>query len=182
MKLFCRTEWIETQSGGPRLVISISSECDKTKDSRGKETENRRFKGRKKQRKRNTNLTWHLRHKERESLKENKQKPQTRSLRPNHKKGKDTIAQFDGNNDPISGTEIDDTPLENVLASTYGWHKAESPNYPKGIKFWSDPNKPPEVITTDTRPLVIHQKTNRAFVWKPPYLPTRDHGALCGGY
>ena len=102
-----------------------------------------------------TSYLWHLCHKKSESLKENKQKPQTRIPRPNHKKGIDTIAQYDGNDDPISDTEIDDTPLENVLASTYGWHKAKSPNYPKGIKFWSDPNKPPEEIITDDPPPTV---------------------------
>ena len=44
---------------------------DKNMDSQGKEPENRRPKGRKEQRKRNTNLIWHLRHKGREWLKVN---------------------------------------------------------------------------------------------------------------
>ena len=93
---------------------------DKTKDSQEKETKNKRRKGRKKQRKRKTNLTWHLRHKKREPLKGNKQKPRTRSTRPNYQKGRDTIAQYDRNDDPNSDTEVDDTLLENVHASTYG--------------------------------------------------------------
>ena len=152
-----------------RILLNIPSEYrtyDKNDSSQGKESENRRPKGRKKQRKRNTNLIWHLRHKKRESLKENKQKPKTRSPRPNHKINKDSIAQYDGNDDPISDTEIDDTPLEHVLTSTYGWHKTESPNYPKGIKFLSDPNKPPEEIITDDPPPSNPPKINRNFVWK----------------
>ena len=141
----------------------VNRKHDKTGNSGERETRNNGREGRKKPQKRRTNLTWHLRHKKRESLKE---KPRTGSTGTNLKKGKDTIAQYDGNDDPISDTEIDDTPLENVQASTYGWHKTESPNYPKGIKFWSDPNKPPEVIITDDPPPSNPPKTGGAFVWK----------------
>ena len=65
-------------------------------------------------------------------------------MRPNYRKDRDTIAQYDGNDDPDSDIDVYDIPLENVQASTYGWHRSETTKYPKGIKFWSDPNRPPE--------------------------------------
>ena len=139
-----------------RLILNTSRDYrkqDKTRDSREKGTKNKKRKGRKKQQKRKTNLTWYLRLKEREALKGNKQKPHTKSTRLNYPKGKDTIAQYDGNDDLNSDTEVDDTPLEKVQASTYGWHRTKLPKHPKGIKFWSDPNKPPDMIITDDPPL-----------------------------
>ena len=35
-------------------------------------------------------------------------------MRPNYKKDRDTIAQYDGNDDPDSDTDVDDTPLESI--------------------------------------------------------------------
>ena len=150
-----------------RLISNTSRDHKKhgvTRDSKKKGTKNKKRKGRKKQRKRKTNLIWYHRHKKREALKGNKQKPRTRSTRPNYQKGKDTIAQYDGNDDLNSDTEVDDNPLENVHASTYGWHRTELPKHPKGIKFWSDPNKPPDVIITDDPPPSNPPKLNGDFV------------------
>ena len=70
-------------------------------------------------------------------------------MKTDPKKEKDTIAQYDGNDDLDSDTEYDDTPLENLQASTYGWPRTlensvikafdlKMPEYPKGIRFWSD--------------------------------------------
>ena len=130
------------------LIKILSNEPSKNNTTRKNNTQDRepKYNGRSGQRRKgNSNLRWYLRQKTRESLKINKRgpkmnKPSTRN------KGKDTIAQYDGNDDPISDTDEDDSPLEQVLTSTYGWHKTKSPNYPKCIKFWSDPNKPPEDI------------------------------------
>mgnify|MGYP001184610752 FL=1 len=124
----------------------------------------RNNKGRK--RKRNTNLTWHHRQKARESLKAYSRKPKTRKPKPFHKDNMDAIPQYDGNDDPLLDIENDDTPLEQVLTSTYGWHKTKLPSYPKGIKFWSDPMRPPDEIIWDDPPPSNPPKINRNFVWK----------------
>ena len=58
-----------------------------------------------------------------------------------------TIGQYDGN--PDSGPESDEEeqcPLENVQASKCGWYRTKTEEHPKGISFWSDPDRPPEEI------------------------------------
>ena len=139
---------------------------DVTRDPKGKGTKNKKRKGRKKQRKRKTNLIWYHRHKKREALKGSKQEPHSKSMRPNYRKDRDTIAQYDGNDDPDSDIDVDDIPLENVQASTYGWHRSETTKYPKGIKFWSDPNRPPNEIIIDDPPPSNPPKLSRDFVWE----------------
>ena len=160
-----------------RLISNTPKDCKKHDTSKSKGTKNKKRKGPRKQRKKNNNLIWYHRHKERESLKDSTQEPRTRNMKTNHRKERDTIAQYDGNDDLDSDTEFDDTPLENVQASTYGWRRTleasvtkafdlKMPEYPKGIYFWSDPSRPPDEIITDEPPPSNPPNLNRDFVWK----------------
>ena len=112
---------------------------------------------RKKPRKRNTNLKWHHRHQaklyEEELPKKGDMKrgPPTgnKGSKPTPKAGnlETKIGQYDGNAD--SGPESDEEdqgPLENIQASKCGCHRTKTEVHPKGISFWSDPDRPPEEI------------------------------------
>ena len=157
---------IRTRKGLIEILSDESSENHITSKNNPQDKEPKNSGQGRQKRKRNSNLRWHHRQKVRESLKTNKQGLKTKKPSTQNKGTKDTIAQYDGNDDPISDIDEDDSPLEQVLTSTYGWHKTKSPNYPKGLKFWSDPNKPPEEIIWENPPPSTPPKINRDFVWK----------------
>ena len=144
-----------------KLNRLMSGRSDDTAGAKNKEMKRKKRKKRKKQRKKNTNLIWYLRHKERESRKAGYETKQT------HKKTNDHIPQYDGNDDPLSDSEseADDTPLENVQSSTYGWHRTTVTEYDKGIRFWSDPNEPPDIIIWEDPPPSTPPSLARDFVW-----------------
>ena len=156
----------------------IDSKMQDPSMNEGMKTRNRKkCKSHGKRREKNGNLKWHHRQKERESLKSSTQGPRTRNMKSNSKKEKDTIAQYDGNDDLDSDTEYDDTPLENLQSSTYGWPRTlensvikafdlKMPEYPKGIRFWSDPNGPPDLIIWEDPPPSNPPNQNGDFVWK----------------
>ena len=57
------------------------------------------------------------------------------------------ICQYDGNADPDPESDDEEQgPLENIQASKCGWIRIKTNEYPKGISFWSDPDRPPEHI------------------------------------
>ena len=160
-----------------RLISNTPKENKEQTSVKKKVKKNKRRKSAGKHRRKNKNLKWHHRHKEREALKESRQKPRTRNIKPKYMKENDTIAQYDGNDDIDSDTEYDDTPLENVLTSTYGWRRTteasvtkafdiKMPEYPKGIRFWSDPNSLPDEIIWEDPPPSDPPNQNRDFVWK----------------
>ena len=124
-------------------------------------TQKKRKHKRKKQRKKRSNLIWHHRHKWRETVRKRSK------LKPNQGKPEDNIPQCDGNDDLDTDTERDATPLEHIHQSTYGWHRSNvtEPRWPMGIKFWSDPNRPPEDIVWEDPPPGTHPKLAKDFIW-----------------
>ena len=111
-----------------------------------------------KSKKRKTNLRWHYRYKAKQSQDERNKNcgPPTgnRYCEPTiQEKAGDTapkISQYDGNADSEPDSEpesdIEEGPLESIQASKCGWHKIKTKKYPKGISFWSDPDKPHDEI------------------------------------
>ena len=67
-----------------------------------------------------------------------------------HVRGDHKIGQYDGNDDPDTESEVEQGPIEDMQSSKCGWFRTEAikPNYPRGVRFWSDPNRPPEEIIT----------------------------------
>ena len=125
---------------------------------------NRKKKQHKKQkrhRKKRGNLKWHHRHKLKKTSK-TRSKENTKRYKSN-----DNIPQYDGNDDLGSDEEQDDTSLEQVHSSTRGWHrtKVTEPRWPKGISFWSDPNRPPDDTIWEAPPPGIHPNLAKDFVW-----------------
>ena len=132
----------------------VSAKVEKAYKTQNKRQKHRK---RKKPRKQNTYLKWHhwLQAKmiEKELTKRGDVKcgpPRgNNSCNPTPKAGNTStkIGQYDGNADsePESDEE-DQGPLENVLTSKLGWHRTKTEVHPKGISFWSDPDRPPEEI------------------------------------
>ena len=122
---------------------------------------NKKHKKRKRHQKKKGNLIWHHRHKQRE-MNKSRSKEKPKRCKPN-----DNIPQYDGNDDIDPDEGPDDTPLEQVHSSTYGWHRTNvtEPRWPKGISFWSDPNRPPEDIIWDAPPPGTHPNLAKDFIW-----------------
>ena len=107
-----------------RLFSNTPKENKPQISAKNKGKKNKRRKRAGKHRRKNKNLKWHHRQKEREAPKNNPQKPRTKSTAPKHMEENHTIAQYDGNDDIGSDTAFfDDAPLENALTSTYGWRR-----------------------------------------------------------
>ena len=130
----------------------ITARRDKAHITQKREPRRRK---RKKPSKRKTNLKWHHRHqaklKKDELLKKGDKNcgpPMgNKDFQPKAGNSAMTIGQYDGNAD--SGPESDEEeqgPLENVQASKCGWYRTKPEEHPKGISFWSDPDRPPEEI------------------------------------
>ena len=126
-----------------------------------KKVHRKKDRNRRKQHKKRPNLIWHHRHRRRESAKN------MRNLNPNTRDTGEHIPQYDGTDDTDTEMERDDTPLEHVQQSTYGWQrtKATEPRWPKGIKFWSDPDRPPEDTIWENPPPGTHPKLAKDFIW-----------------
>ena len=150
-------------------LMSNTSNQDECTDRREKihRTQKRRPKPRKrkKSKKRKTNLRWYLRHKAKPNQDEHlKEKDKNRGPPMGDKDREPTIletagdtapkiSQYDGNADSEPESDEEQGPLENIQASKCGWHRTKTEEYPKGISFWSDPNRPPEEIIAVPPPL-----------------------------
>ena len=71
------------------------------------------------------------------------------------------ISQYDGNADSEPESDEEQGPLENIQASKCGWHRTKTEEYPKGISFRSDPNRPPEEIIAVAPPHWGHHPKTR---------------------